>query len=305
MMPDEWKEVIRLRFNGDRFRGHALDLSALSELSQFQRIVAETAKALWRAANPDRERLPRHFEQRTRLCLRKIEDGSAVAPLEVEVEEPEQKELWEPEPTEIEDAISLAYEVFEAVERNQPLPDRFPTPLVSEYVKWGQSLAEDEEVELAPSGKRPARITRETRKRLATFADAPYEDATDVTGEMLEADVRQLRFPLWLDDRRAVAVAFNPDQEETVTTALRDHRSLRMRVVGRGQYAPSGQLQRIEQVESLEIVSVEPEVYDETAPSIEDQLASLAAEVDVQDWQQLPDDLTDDLDHYLYGTPRE
>jgi len=302
-MPDKWKELIRLKFSGERFRDHALDLSALSELSQFQRMVAETAKALWRAAHPDRERLPRHFEQRTRLCLRRIDDGSAVAPLEVEIDE--QRELWEPEPTEVEEAIDLAYDVFDAVERNEPLPDRFPKTLVSEYVKWGQSLAEDEEVELAPSGKRPARITSETRKRLAAFADAPYEDATDVTGEVLEADVRQLRFQLWLDERRAVAVSFSPEQEETVTTALRDHRSLRMRVIGRGQYSPDGQLQRIEQVESLEIVSAEPEVYDETAPSIEDQLAILAAEVDAQDWQQLPDDLTDDIDHYLYGTPRE
>ncbi|MGH8607560.1 MAG: hypothetical protein ACREX9_09105 [Gammaproteobacteria bacterium] len=69
-MSGNWKEVVRLRFTGDRFRDHALDLGALSELSQFQKIVAETAKALWRAANPGRERLPWHFEERTRLCLR-------------------------------------------------------------------------------------------------------------------------------------------------------------------------------------------------------------------------------------------
>ena len=82
-MAGRWKEVVRLRFKGDRFRDHALDLSALSELTQFQKMVAETAKALWRAANPDRERLPSHFEDRTRLCLREIHEGSAVAPLEV------------------------------------------------------------------------------------------------------------------------------------------------------------------------------------------------------------------------------
>jgi len=303
-MPSEWKEVVRLKFRGDRFRGHALDLSALSELSQFQRMVAETAKALWRAANPGR-RLPKHFEQRRRLCLRRIEDGSATAPLEVEIEEPEQRELWETEPTEVEEAISLAHEVFHAVDRDEPLPKRFPKPLVSEYLKCGQSLAQDEEVELTLSGKRPARITSETRKRLATFVDAPYEDVTEVVGEVLEADVRQFRFQLWLDDRRAVAVAFSPEQEDKVTRALRDHRSLRMRVRGRGQYAPDGQLQRIEAVEWLEIVSAEPQAYDDSAPSIEDQLAALASEVSPRDWDQLPDDLTDDLDHYLYGTPRQ
>ncbi len=61
-MSGKWKEVVRLTFKRERFRDHALDLRALSELSQFQRVVAETAKTLWRIANPDRERLPTHFE---------------------------------------------------------------------------------------------------------------------------------------------------------------------------------------------------------------------------------------------------
>ena len=104
-MSGQWKEVVRLRFQGERFRDHALDLLALSELSQFQKLVAETAKSLWRAAHPDRERLPPHFEQRTRLCLRQIEEGSAVAPLEVFLEEPDrdQMDLWEEEPQEPEE----------------------------------------------------------------------------------------------------------------------------------------------------------------------------------------------------------
>lgn len=84
-MNGQWKEVAKLRFTGQRFQDHALDLSALAELSQFQKIVAETARALWKAEHPDRVRLPARFEERTRLCLRRIEEGSAVAPLIDEV----------------------------------------------------------------------------------------------------------------------------------------------------------------------------------------------------------------------------
>ncbi|MFH1730921.1 MAG: hypothetical protein ABIF82_04620 [Planctomycetota bacterium] len=303
-MPNLWKEVVRLSFKGRRFQDHALDLSALSELSQFQRLVAETAKALWRAANPDRERLPRHFEERTRLCLRKIEEGSAVAPLEVLVEEPEQTELWEPEPKEVEEAIELAHQVFGAVERDESLPEQFPKQLVAEYVKWGQSLAEDEEVELTPPGRGTARISSDTRKRLAMFSDTPYEDVAKATGEVLEADVRQRRFQLWLDARTAVAVRFSEEQEELVTTALRDHRSVRLRVSGKGKFTPAGQLQQFDQVESLEIKEKTPQQYDPDAPAIEDVLLSLASEVPAEEWSQLPNDLTDDLDHYLYGTPK-
>jgi hypothetical protein len=42
-----------------------------------------------------------------------------------------------------------------------------------------------------------------------------------------------------------------------------------------------------------------------TARSIEDQLASLAAEAPSEEWDQLPADLSNQLDHYVYGTPRE
>ena len=90
-MPGKWKEVVRLTFKGERFRDHAFDLQALSELSQFQKMVAETAKTLWRTANPNRERITSHFEERVRLCLRRIEDGSASAPLEVFIEEKDQR----------------------------------------------------------------------------------------------------------------------------------------------------------------------------------------------------------------------
>ncbi len=38
---------------------------------------------------------------------------------------------------------------------------------------------------------------------------------------------------------------------------------------------------------------------------IEAVLQSLAADVPQAEWQKLPADLTEDLDHYLYGTPRK
>src|SRR4030042_417175 len=199
-MQGHWKEVVRLHFKGDRFRDQALDLLALSELSQFQRLVAETAKSLWRAAHPNRERLPRHFEERTRLCLRQIEEGSAVAPLEVFLEEPDQHrmDLWEEEPQEPEEvsgALEMAYEVFGAIDRNEPLPDSFPKRLISEYAKWGQTLSADEVVEFTPLNKaEPARVSAEHRQRLETYAEMPYEDAVDAEGEVFEADVRQCRF---------------------------------------------------------------------------------------------------------------
>ena len=40
------------------------------------------------------------------------------------------------------------------------------------------------------------------------------------------------------------------------------------------------------------------------ARSIEDELEELARAVPDEEWDKLPADLTDQLDHYIYGTPK-
>jgi hypothetical protein len=34
-------------------------------------------------------------------------------------------------------------------------------------------------------------------------------------------------------------------------------------------------------------------------------LRGLVKEIPQEEWDKLPDDLNDDLDHYLYGTPKQ
>lgn len=45
--------------------------------------------------------------------------------------------------------------------------------------------------------------------------------------------------------------------------------------------------------------------YDPAAPRIEDVAAELGREVPPEEWAKVPDDLTDQLDHYIYGTPKK
>ncbi len=305
-MAGTWREIVQLRFKGERFRDHALDLTALTELRQFQKIVAETAKALWRAANPGRERLPAHFEDRTRLCLRRIESGSAVAPLEVWVEDEGQAPLWDDEPKEIKEAVALARDVFDHLDRDLPLPDRFPKELISEYEEWGKTLDLNEEVEFEPVEAEPraARVNRRNRERLTRFLETSYSSTVEITGHVFEADVRQRRFQVWVDERTAVSATFNPDQEDLVTSALKDHRSLRILVRGTADVSPQGRPTRFTAIDELKLLSEPPDEIDPAVPAIEDVLADLASRVPAGEWRRLPADLTDNLDHYLYGTPK-
>lgn len=45
--------------------------------------------------------------------------------------------------------------------------------------------------------------------------------------------------------------------------------------------------------------------FDPNSAGIEETLAKIAQEVPNEDWDRLPADLTDNLDHYLYGTPKK
>ena len=303
-MAGKWKEVVRLTFKGERFRDHALDLRALSELSQFQKMVAETAKTLWRAANPDRERLPSHFEERVRLCLRRIEDGSATAPLEVFIEEQDQRTLWGPEPVEINEAVKLTHEVFEAIGADAQLPERFPRTLLPEYARWGQSLSDDEAVELHVPNKKAARLTLTLKENLAKYVEMPHEDRVEISGEVFEADVKKGRFQIWSGEDAAVTVAFTHEQEDQVTTALKEHKTARMFVKGSGEYSPQGKLLRVLQVDELRLITSDTH-YDKSVRPVEDLLEELAREIPQEEWDKLPSDLNDNLDHYLYGVPKQ
>lgn len=58
------------------------------------------------------------------------------------------------------------------------------------------------------------------------------------------------------------------------------------------------------QVRMNSIPTMQP-ADDARSSCIEDKLAALAARVPNEDWERLPADLSDQLDHYVYGTPRE
>jgi hypothetical protein len=77
-----------------------------------------------------------------------------------------------------------------------------------------------------------------------------------------------------------------------------------MKVTGRGEMSPEGKLLRITKVEKLEILPASEAALDKSGPPIEDILEELAGEVPQAEWDKLPVDLTDNLDHYLYGTPK-
>ena len=238
--------------------------------------------------------------------LRRIEEGSATVPLEIFAETPLQGELWEPVPEEVDEAVELAFQVFDSVVEDRPLPDRFPKQLISEYAEWGKALGPDEYIELkTPTRERVTRLDAGSRARLAAYGESPHSTMLEVIGKVLEADVRQRRFQVWTNPRTALSVEFDESQEVTVTRALMDHRSICIRIRGTADISPQGKPIRFTDVTMLELTPAGGVDYDPGAPRIEDEIAEIAAGVSAAAWERLPKDLNDQLDHYLYGAPRQ
>ena len=160
-------------------------------------------------------------------------------------------------------------------------------------------------IEFFANGDKPAIVNQTTRTRLGNLIEHSHEETVDISGEVLEADIRQGRFQVWIDDRTGVSVSFTPEQENIVTQALRDHRTLRIQVIGKGDISPQGKPLRIKQVQKLQIQTIGKVPYDDFASPIEDVLEELARKVPEEEWKKLPSDLTDNLDNYLYGKPKK
>lgn len=126
----------------------------------------------------------------------------------------------------------------------------------------------------------------------------------EISGEVLEADVKQRRFQLWVDDKNKVLVNFSPEQEEMITSALKDHKTVKLEVTGIAEFSSSGKINEMKTVEKLKTITSEESQYKQSAKPIGEILGELAKQVDPKEWQKLPNDVNENLDYYLYGTPK-
>ena len=251
-MTDQWRRVVTLHFGGDRYGERALDAAACGELQRFQFLVTETAKSLWRNKNPGRARLPKNFEARTHLWLRSIEDGSTAIPFEIPVDKPLMNALEAPQiDSEVTEAIDLVHRVFLSVNDDIELPEKCPKQLLSEFARLGESLSDSCTLTFAPPKKNFAHVTKRDRDRLLSIVENSYEDELDIVGRVLEADVRKRQFQIWIDDKTNIVASFTKEQETQVTSALKNHESVCLRVRGRGEFTSGESLERLPKWRSL------------------------------------------------------
>jgi hypothetical protein len=298
------QELTTLRFAGSRFDDGGLEIDVLPELIAYKGILVDTAKELWRRSHPDRERLPKRFEESIAVKFYRIEKGSTAIPLLRELPEGQLPNLIEDE---FDEAAALIEASIEAASADRPLPENFPKSVIPLFGNLGKTLAPDESF-FAKARKRQYEVqyTHKVRERLATWLEQTYEDIVDLIGEVWLADVYGCNFMLRLDDGRKVPGKFEPSQELLITEALHEHTTRRLRVKGRAEFSyQDGSLRKITRVDEIRLKAVGEVEFDASARPIWEMAVELGASVPKEEWAKVPKDLSKNLDHYLYGAPKE
>ena len=298
-------ELAVIRFDGDRFAGHALDVECTRELIVYRNIVLECAKELWKRKNPERERLPRKFEDGFRVQFDEVSDGSATIPLR-RVKPTDQAELDWGNLDEFDEAAQLVDAAIVAANSDQLLPSALPSNVIPLFREFGKTLGVDEVLYTkSRHSSSESAYTVTARKRLSEWVPPVYEDVIDVTGDVRMAQVGtggNGKFSLLVDENGiSVTGQFAANQETQVLEALRNHRIVRLCVKGLGEFETHNRvLKRIVRVDETS----QPETsvtFDESATPIWDQLSAIGEAAAAQGaWDDIPSDLSKRIDEIVY-----
>lgn len=294
-------DLASLRFDGERFSGHALDVDCVQELIAYRNIILECAKELWRRKHPDRVRLPKGFEDGFRLQFDRVDEGSAVVPLQ-RVVPTEQGELDWGNLDEFDEAAELVDAAISAANSDQLLPEALPANVVLLFREFGKTLRDDEVLYThARHGTAEASYSVKARKCLSEWVGPSYEDVVDVVGEVSMANVRGT-FSLTLQETgNIVSGRFSAEQEERVLEALRNHRVARLRVAGVGEFGTHDRvIKRFVRIDDVQPSSVSDVTFVENVPAIWEQLTALGESAPKGTWDNVPTDLSVRIDELIY-----
>ncbi len=183
---------IKATLKGKRFEKHTLPLDLARDFIAYEDLIIELAKHFYKKEHHGREKVLRGFSEGFSLQLKSIGEGSTVISLERPLE---------PETMLNEDYFTMARdlvnELIQGVSNSKSILTKFPASLLSYFDKFGQSILEEEELELSIPDKSSAVYTREIRKILVSRSSKPeISDWITLRGSITEVDARNNTFKI-------------------------------------------------------------------------------------------------------------
>lgn len=245
----------RFRFAGGRFDSHTIPLEVLPDLTAYRKLVLEVAKMLFRKRMGARVRVPKGFEDSFQIGLARIEGGSsAVAymprlrpvdlppsqqPLKFAANQPAFDQSPYPD---FDDARDYIDDLIDSVGSTGSVPEAFPVELAGLFNSFGQSLHENEFIELGFGGAKPVRYDTFIRKKIVLSRETTYENAVDALFVLNGGVVAQ--GAIHVLDLNGGSFDFQPSTEFEFKKAY-NRASENVRLVGTGLYDKNERLRRL------------------------------------------------------------
>jgi hypothetical protein len=247
------------RLTGARFEGGAIPLEFLKDLAVLEEMIIEVAKAEFLKDHPGRERSPRGFTEGVEFKLTQIEDGSAKPIIGLFVAAttlfaPESQMYFE----RARESVISAIRAAEQSQQNQAITSYLPEKTLGYFDRIGRSLRGGEAMEFCtPKHTTPARLTKDTRRRLILASSAVKEltEETSVRGSVPEADQDDMSFEVQLVDGHKIKAPISAQHLDTILGAFNGYKSgTRVMLQGVGRFSRNERLLRFDTVEHVSIL---------------------------------------------------
>jgi hypothetical protein len=242
------------RLDGGRFQNHSIPLEFLKDLAVLEEMIFEIAKSKYLQDHPDRKRVPRGFTEGIELKLTGIGEGSAVANIDIVWES---DELFPEAQTCLEGARDSVIGAISAAENDQNIGDYINEKSLAYFDRFGRNLREGEVIEFkSPNREKPARLTKETRRKLVFSSTAVNELTEEVLlrGTIPVANQAKLTFEIQMYDGHNVKAPMSLQHFEIIRDAWNGYRqNTRVLIKGVGKY---NRLQKLQGLESIEHITI-------------------------------------------------
>ncbi len=240
---------------GERFKGHSIPLELLGDLAVLEPMVIEVAKWRYLKENPGRKRSLRHFTEGISLNLTSVEDGSAIPVIALLLG---MSDLLPPfQQVYLEQARDAIVNAIGAAADNQSPTPHLPLKSLAYFNRLGRSLLDDEAIEFpTKTGSPPARLTKETRRRLLRAAEiTERSEEIHLRGGIYELNQVKSTFEMMLPDGGKVSGPAVRQHFDTILEAFNGHRQgVKVLLDGVGQFDRSERLQKIESIDHVTLL---------------------------------------------------
>ena len=245
-------QFLKPKLVGARFQGHAIPLEVLKDLAVLEEMVIEVAKWQFIKDHPGRERAPRGFTDGIELKLTAVEDGRAIPVIILCIASatlfpPDNQVYFEKARESIVCAVAAA-------ERGTSARDHLPQSALGYFDRIGRGLRDEEAIEFPTAGQTtPARLTRETRRRLVAESNVTQvTEEVAVRGSVPEADQADMTFEIQLFDGRKIKAPMTTANAQAVLDAFTGYKTgVRVLLQGIGKFNRQGKLEAFDSVEHV------------------------------------------------------